>query len=248
MRKNTIKQKLLISVRGKKEALEAFKGGAHIIDVEYPASALGTPYPLNIRAVRNVIPRRIEIATNIGEEQSERRSTACQAVLGVALAGADIIKAGLAGYSYKEARSLGDSIVRTVKQWFPQKKIIPVVFADNNLRRKFDPIAEGPKLGKAIKANAVLIDTFNKKSKRNKLTKLLPYKEIIKFVKNCHLLKLEAWIAGSIELKELSRLWVSGVDVICIRGAACIKGDKRMGRISRKLVRDLVKTMLIRLP
>jgi len=28
------------------------KGGARIADVEYPASALGTPYPLNILAVR----------------------------------------------------------------------------------------------------------------------------------------------------------------------------------------------------
>ncbi len=109
MCKNTVKQRLLVSIRGPKEALNAYRGGAHIIDVEYPASALGTPYPLNIRAVRNAIPKRIEIATNIGEEQRERRSTACQAVLGVALAGADIIKAGLAGYSYKEARYLGDN-------------------------------------------------------------------------------------------------------------------------------------------
>ena len=150
-----MKQKLLVSIRGPKEALDAYKGGAHIIDVEYPASALGTPYPLNIKAVRNAIPKRIEIATNIGEEQRERRSTACQAVLGVALAGADIIKVGLAGYSYKEARYLGESIVRSVKHWFPYKKVIPVAFADKNLRKIFDPIKEGPKLGKAIKADGI---------------------------------------------------------------------------------------------
>lgn len=44
--------RLLVSVRGPKEALAAAEGGAHIADVEYPASALGTPYPLNIKAVR----------------------------------------------------------------------------------------------------------------------------------------------------------------------------------------------------
>ena len=43
--------RLLVSVRGPNEALAAAEGGAHIADVEYPASALGTPYPLNIWAV-----------------------------------------------------------------------------------------------------------------------------------------------------------------------------------------------------
>ena len=43
--------KLLVSVRGPDEATEAAKGGAHIADVEYPGSALGTPYPLNIKTV-----------------------------------------------------------------------------------------------------------------------------------------------------------------------------------------------------
>lgn len=238
-----MKQKLLVSIRGKKEAVEAYKGGADIIDVEYPASALGTPYPLNIQAVRNALPRKIKIATNIGEEQKERRSTACQAVLGVALAGADIIKAGLAGYSYKEANYLGKNIVRTVKHWFPNKQVIPAVFADKNLREILDPVAEGPKLGNAIKADGVLIDTFDKESKQNKITKLLTIAEVSKFVQKCHSLKLEAWIAGSIELKELPKLWATGVDVICIRGAACIRGNKRMGMISCKLVRDLIKTV-----
>lgn len=238
-----MKQRLLVSIRGPQEALEAYVGGAHIIDVEYPASALGTPYPLNIKAVRNAIPRRIEIATNIGEEQKDRRSTACQAALGVALAGADVIKAGLAEYSYQEAKYLGNSIVRTVKYWFPRKKVIPAVFADRNLRRKFDPIIEGPKLGKAIKADGVLIDTFNKESKGNKLIKLLTLDEIIIFVKTCHSLGLEAWIAGSIEREELPKIWPTGVDVICIRGAACKSSKKRMGQVSRKLVKDLVKTI-----
>ena len=63
------KQRLLISVRGKSEALVAARGGAHIADVEYPASALGTPYPLNILAVRNAVPKSMAVSTNIGEEQ-----------------------------------------------------------------------------------------------------------------------------------------------------------------------------------
>ncbi len=85
------KQRLLISVRGKKETVDAVKDGAHIVDVEFPASALGTPYPLNIQEVRKSVPKSVAVSTNIGEEQPGR-STACQAALGVALAGADIVK------------------------------------------------------------------------------------------------------------------------------------------------------------
>jgi len=243
MRKTTIKQRLLVSIRGPVEAKKAYEGGANIIDVEYPTSALGTPYPLNIQAVRKAIPKKVKIATNIGEDQQERRSTACQAVLGVALAGADIIKTGLAGYSYREAKYLGNSVVRTVKYWFPHKKIIPAVFADRNLRKKFDPIKEGPKLGNAIRADGILIDTFEKKTKQSKLTKLLTQEEIKQFVKKCHSLGLEAWIAGSITLEEMPSLWAAGVDVICVRGAACIKGSGRMSKISCVLVQKLKDTL-----
>ena len=102
--------RLLVSVRGPVEALEAAKGGANIADVEYPASALGTPYPLNILSVRNRLDRnglrKIKVSTNIGEEQKVR-SSSCQAALGVALAGADYIKLGFAGLNYDEAVYLG---------------------------------------------------------------------------------------------------------------------------------------------
>ena len=131
-------QRLLVSVRGPTEALEAAQGGAHIVDVEYPTSALGTPYPLNIWRIRKKVPKRVLVSTNIGEEQA-RRSTAAQAVLGVATAGADMIKAGLAGMDNKEASYLARSIVRTVKHWYPRKKVIPAFFADTELAKILDP-------------------------------------------------------------------------------------------------------------
>src|SRR5437899_11061131 len=99
-------QRLLVSVRGPVEAIEAAKGGAAIADVEFPASALGTPYPLNIDAVCRRLRRhrfkKVLVSTNIGEDQAVR-ATACQAALGVASAGADLIKFGLAKLSLDEA-------------------------------------------------------------------------------------------------------------------------------------------------
>jgi (5-formylfuran-3-yl)methyl phosphate synthase len=234
-------QKLLVSVRGKNEAIEAVKGGAHIADAEYPVSALGTPYPLNIYAIRKAVTKRIMVSTNIGEEQA-RRSTAAQAVLGVATAGADIIKAGLAGMNNEEAEYLARTIVRTVKHWYPYKKVIPTFFADTKLAKILDPIEEAPALASKVKADGVLIDTFDK-SKGKRLVDYYDYDDIRQFVKACHKRRVEAWIAGSITKDELTFFWQTGVDVICVRGAACEKGDDRMARVRSSIVNELVKTI-----
>jgi hypothetical protein len=234
-------QKLLVSVRGKIEALEAVKGGAHIADAEYPTSALGTPYPLNILTIRQAMPKRIMVSTNIGERQ-DRRSTAAQAALGVATAGADIIKAGLAGLEYDEAEYLARNIVRTVGHWYPQKKVIPSFFADTKLAKILDPIEEAPLLVAKVKAEGVLIDTFDK-TKGKRLVDYYTYKDIKKFVTACHKRHIEAWIAGSITKEELPLFWETGVDVICVRGAACEKGDDRMAKVRSSIVKELVKTI-----
>ncbi len=238
-------QRLLVSVRGPKEALEAIKGGAHIADAEYPASALGTPYPLNIMRVRNGLNKagykKIPVSTNIGEVPGVRASS-CQAALGVATAGADLIKCGMAELPYEAAVYLGKQLVRTVKRFYTQKKIYPAVFVDEDMQRFFKPFKEGVKLIGEIHANGILIDTFNKSIGKG----LLDYctlKDIKHFVKECHKHKKEAWIAGSIKKDELPDLWATGVNVICVRGAACeSKGNGRFGEVKAKIVKELLKT------
>ncbi|GAG78698.1 unnamed protein product, partial [marine sediment metagenome] len=45
-------------------------------------------------------------------------------------------------------------------------------------------------------------------------------------------------------IEELPGIWEAGVDVICIRGAACEqKGKGRFGEVRSKIVADLVKTI-----
>jgi uncharacterized protein (UPF0264 family) len=237
-------QRLLIGVRGKTEAKEAVRGGARVVDVEYPASALGTPYPLNILAVREAMPPEILVATNIGSEQLGR-STACQAALGVALAGADIIKLGLAKMPLGEAQEFGPALVRTVRKWFPTKKCVPVLFADERLARWYiDPIKDGPDLAARMKADGLAVDTLDKGIGMG----LLDYYrlgEIEEFVAKCHDRGLEAWVGGSISREELPGLWATGVDAVCIRGAACQPGSGpgRFGEITAARVSDLVATL-----
>ncbi len=238
--------RLLVSVRGPNEALAAAQGGAHIADVEYPGSALGTPYPLNIQAVRQKLDengfKSIPVSTNIGEEQNIR-STACQAALGVALAGADSVKCGLAGLDPKAAAYQGRNIVRTVRQWFPYKKIYPAVFPEERFTISFDPLIDGPRLVEEIDCDGLLIDTFDKGIGKS----LLDYystEQIANFVTELHNLGKEAWIAGSLSKEDLPQIWGTGVDVICVRGAACRQheGEGRFGEVSMEIVRSLIET------
>ena len=237
--------RLLVSVRGPNEALEACLGGAHIADVEFPISALGTPYPLNIFATRKKLSEngftKIPISTNIGEEQ-ENRSNACQAALGVAHAGADYIKLGFAGLDYNGAEYLGNSIVRTIKHWYPDKKVYPAVFPEKQYSKLFDPLNDGPKLVSKIKCSGLLIDTFDKNINKG----LLDYyslAQLKKFVNDLHAIGAEAWLAGSITKAQLKDLWMTGVDVICVRGAACEKSDvdPRLAKVKKEIVEGLLK-------
>ncbi len=235
---------LSVSVRGPQEALAAAEGGAHIADVEYPASALGTSYPLNIKAVRRHLDehgfKEMPISTNIGEDQPVR-STACQAALGVALAGADCINCGFAGLNLKSAVYLGRNLVRTIREWFPDKKVYPAVFPEEDFAACLDPLEEGPKLVHEIDCDGLLIDTFNKNIGKG----LLDYYDVDqlgKFVAVLHTLGKEAWLAGSIRGDQLPKLWKTGVDVICIREAACEHAVfARLGSVTDGTVRALLE-------
>ena len=239
--------RLLVSVRGPDEAVAAAKGGAHIADLEYPGSALGTPYPLNIKAVRQRLDAegfaKMPISTNIGEDQPVR-STACQAALGVAVAGADYVKCGFAGLDPKAAAYLGRNLVRTVREWCPECKVYPAVFPEAEFAISFDPLTDGPKLVEEIECDGLLIDTYRKDIGKG----LLDYysaDQITGIVAGLHARGKEAWVAGSVSKDELPELWATDVDVICVRGAACQQCVRtgRFGQVLSDVVADLVGTI-----
>ncbi len=49
--------------------------------------------------------------------------------------------------------------------------------------------------------------------------------QLERFVKTRHAIGKEAWLAVSISRPELAILWTTGVDVVGVRGAACIAGE-----------------------
>jgi uncharacterized protein (UPF0264 family) len=239
-KRGEIMQKLLVSVRGPKEAIAAVRGGAHIADVEYPASALGTPYPLNIMTVRNRLNKagytKILVSTNIGEVPGVR-ATSCQAALGVATAGADIIKCGMAELPLGAALYLGNLVVRTVKKFYHQKKVIPADFVDEDMKRYFDPFDEGVELVEQIGANGLLIDTFNKSVGKG----LLDYcssGELKVFATRCHEIGKEEWIAGSITGMNCPCFGLPGRCHMRAR-AACEQKKRQIGEVKENIVREL---------
>jgi (5-formylfuran-3-yl)methyl phosphate synthase len=239
--------RLLVSVRGPVEALAAAKGGAHIADVEHPSSALGTPYPLNIKAVRDTLDAEgypdFPISTNIGEEQRVR-SSACQAALGVAVAGANYVKCGFAGLDPKAATYLGRNLVRTLEEWRPDCEMYPAVFPEEEFAMSFNPLSDGPKLVEEIECAGLLIDTFQKDIGVGLLDHYT-LDQLQDFVEDLHSLSREAWLAGSITEEQLPSLWNTGVDVICVRNAACERraGEGRFGEVTAPRVRTLVATL-----
>jgi uncharacterized protein (UPF0264 family) len=236
-----------VSVRGPIEALEAARGGALIADVEFPGSALGTPYPLNIAAVKARLKTarhiRVKVSTNIGEDQSVR-GTACQAALGVAVAGADLVKFGLAGMELKDAAYLGKSIVRTVRFWRPKAGLYPAVFADTRFSTMLDTVEQGPRLAAATQADGLLVDTYDKTIGKG-LLDYLSANDVKRLAAALHRQGREVWIAGSLTLDQLPSMWQAKVDVICVRGAACdqAQGDGRFGKVRATLVKELVATI-----
>jgi hypothetical protein len=201
---------------------------------------------LNIKAVRGALDRsgfqHVPISTNIGEDQP-RRSTACQAALGVAIAGADYIKCGLAGLEPRAAEYLGRNLVRTIREWCHGKKVYPAVFPEEEFAISLDPLIDGPKLVEQIDCDGLLIDTFHKNIGKG----LLDYydlRQLEQFVKALHTIGKEAWLAGSLAEDELSGLWNTGVDVICVRSAACERhgAEGRFGDVTAARVRRLADT------
>ena len=93
------------------------------------------------------------------------------------------------------------------------------MFPDEEWSTRFDPLADGPALVEEIDCDGLLINTFNKSIGKGLVDYYDPT-ELGEFVKRIHNLGKEAWLAGSISKDDLSQLWPTGVDVICVRSAA----------------------------
>ncbi len=232
--------KLLVSVVNKIEALEAIKGGAHIIDVKNPKEgSLGANFPRVIRQVKEIVPDNIEVSATIGDLPN-LPGTASLAALGAAASGADYVKVGLFGVKTSaEATILMREVCRAVKDYNNASKVIAAGYADFNKVGCLSPL-KLPRVACKVEADGVMIDVKIKNSE-SKLLDFLGDRELKKFVDEAHNSNLIAALAGSLDKQDVPRLCELRVEVIGVRRAVCSKRDRLSGEVQRKAVMDFAK-------
>lgn len=230
---------LLVSPINTKEAIEAIKGGADIIDVKNPKEgSLGASFPWIIRDIRNITPDNMLVSATLGDVPY-KPGTVSLAALGALTAGADYIKVGLYGTKdSKEAVDVMKNVVRTVKEEKREAFVVAAGYADAYRVGSLDPM-EVPAVASESGADVAMLDTAVKDGKT--LFDFLGVDELGDFVKEAHERGLKAALAGSIKKGQLKPLYEIGCDIVGVRGAACIGGDRNTGTIDKSAVKELKK-------
>ncbi len=233
--------KLLISPTNEKEAAEAIAAGADIIDVKNPKEgAMGANYPWVIKQIRSITPRNIEVSCTLGEVPNLPGSISL-AALGAASLGVDYIKVGLYGLKTpSEAVCLLHNVQRAAKECNSKIKVVAAGYADARRIGAIDPLRI-PEIAHKAQVGVAMLDTATKDGKN--LFDYLTVERLKKFVNSAHDFGLEAALAGSLRKQDLPVVYGLGADIAGLRGAACTNSDRVGGRITRKLVSELVETV-----
>src|SRR3989339_679242 len=231
--------KLLISPVDEKEAVEAVKGGADIIDVKNPKEgALGASFPWVIKRIKDVTPESVEVSCTLGDLPN-LPGTMSLAALGAATTGVDYIKAGLYGVKTKnEAIYLLQNLAKAAKTHNPTIKIVATGYADAERVGAVNPLFI-PEIAREAQADVAMIDTAVKDGKN--LFAFLKVEQLKRFVDDAHAFGLKAGFAGSLKKKDLATAYALGADIAGFRGAVCTFGNRVNGRIDRHKVRELVE-------
>jgi len=236
--------RLLVSVRDVDEALEAIRGGAHIVDVKNPEEgSLGAHFPRVIRQVKEAVSGAVEVSATIGDLPN-LPGTASLAALGAAVSGARYVKAGLFGVrTIGEAEAMMREICRAVKEYNSDVKVIAAGYADFESYGCLNPLSL-PLVAHKSGADGVMIDVKGKNPPR-KLFDYLGDEELRKFVCDAHSLNQIVALAGSLGLGDIRRVHRLGADIIGVRRGVCIGGDRLRGRVESSAVAKFVEEIKI---
>ncbi|MDL2247097.1 (5-formylfuran-3-yl)methyl phosphate synthase, partial [Methanobrevibacter sp. OttesenSCG-928-K11] len=228
---------LLISPINHEEALEAIKGGADIVDVKNPKEgSLGANFPWVIKDIRELTPKDKLVSATLGDVPY-KPGTISLAALGAHVSGADYIKVGLYGTKdYDEAYEVMTNVVKTVKDISPNSTVVASGYADAHRVGAISPW-EIPKVAKDSGCDLAMLDTAVKDGKT--LFDYLDLDDLKKFVDETHSYGLKTALAGSVKKDQLKPLYDIGCDVVGVRGAACVGGDRNTGKIHHSAVKEL---------
>ncbi len=233
--------KLLISSTEEKEAAEAIAGGADIIDVKNPKEgALGASYPWVTKRIREITPTNIAVSCTIGDVPN-LPGTASLAALGAASMGVDYIKVGLYGLkTLDEAVHLMQQVTKAVKDYNSRIKVAATGYADAKRVGSVDPLLI-PEIASKANADIAMLDTSIKDGKS--LFTFLAATQLRAVVDEAHGYDLQVALAGSLRKEDLPAVYALGTDIAGLRGAACTRGDRVNGRVTKEKVRELAEAI-----
>lgn len=227
--------RLLVSPMNLDESRAALAGGADIIDVKNPKEgSLGANFPWAIKAVAELVSGKVPVSATIGDLEF-KPGTASLAALGAATAGADYIKAGLLGVKTQDqAREMMESVVKAVKDFDPEKKVVAAAYSDYARAGSVSPMLL-PAAAYDAGADLVMVDTAKKDGRST--FEFMSEEDLKSFISLGHRMGLEVAVAGTIGFDHLEMLKRLNPDIIGVRGVVC--GGDRRSSIRPELVERL---------
>lgn len=228
---------LLISPINREEALESIEGGADIVDVKNPKEgSLGANFPWVIKEIKELTPEDKLVSATLGDVPY-KPGTVSLAAMGAHVSGANYIKVGLYGTkNHDEAVEVMSNVSKTIKDISPNTTIVAAGYADAHRVGAVEPM-EIPKIARDANCDLAMLDTAVKDG--HTLFDYLDLEKLEEFVKETHSYGLKTALAGSVKKEQLKPLNDIGCDVVGIRGAACVGGDRNTGKIHHDAVAEL---------
>ena len=217
---NFCRTKILTSIKSLSEIRLVLKKGVDVIDFKDPSNgSLGALTTKQISFFLKSIPSNQLTSSTIGDIEDIK--TIREKVVMLSKTNIDFIKIGFF-FDYTKIK-----ILKNLKKLAKNKKIIAVLFADNqpnlNLIREI----------KKIQFDGILIDTKNKKN--GNLRNYLSTKKLKNFIKVSKEQNLSIGLAGSLNIKDIDPLIRLKPDYLGFRGALCM-AKKRKDNISEVLL------------
>ena len=129
-----------------------------------------------------------------------------------------------------------ENVVKTVKDTDPNAIVVASGYADAHRVGAVSPW-DIPKVARDAGADLAMLDTAVKDG--HTLFDYLDIDDCKKFTEEAHGYGLKVALAGSVKKDQLKPLYDIGCDVVGVRGAACVGGDRNTGHIDRTAVAEL---------
>jgi uncharacterized protein (UPF0264 family) len=225
---------LLVSVRDGREAAEALRGGADLIDVKEPrAGSLGRPSNRQVAEVVEVVRVAKPVSVALGELPGIESDGGILLELESTVSFAKVGLAGVAGTANWRER------LATLWSGLPPGVApVAVVYADFE-SAKCPPPGEILDAARSAGVATILLDTYDKRGPG--IVASMGREALRDLVSTVKEMEFRTVVGGKVALDDIPILEEAGADIIAVRSAVC-DGD-RTSRVSSRRVAEFRAAM-----